>query len=78
MPEPKCAQKAPYVVDVEAGTVFWCGCGESKNQPFCDGSHRGTGLGPTKVDIPEATRVAFCGCKRSAKGHLCDGTHRTV
>ena len=44
---PKIAQKAPYPIEVEAGkSYFWCACGESKNQPFCDGSHKGTSFTP--------------------------------
>ena len=78
MAEPKIAQRSPYVLRVEPGTLFWCACGHSQSQPFCDGSHRGTGITPVKVEVTEPGSVAFCGCKHSGKGHLCDGTHRTL
>ena len=43
------AQKAPYAIDVEAGkSYFWCACGRSANQPFCDGAHQGTDILPVK------------------------------
>jgi CDGSH-type Zn-finger protein len=76
---PIIAQKAPYPTEVEAGkSYFWCACGRSNNQPFCDGSHKGTGLSPTKYEATESKRVFFCGCKQSAKSPLCDGTHKDL
>lgn len=78
MAEPIIAQKSPCVQKVEAGTYWWCACGRSKTQPFCDGSHQGTGLGPRKVEMAEGKTVAWCGCKHSQSGPFCDGTHRTL
>ena len=76
---PQIAQKAPYPVEVEAGKAyFWCACGRSQKQPFCDGSHKGTGLTPVKWVAEKSGRVFFCGCKRTAKPPLCDGTHKTL
>ncbi len=75
MSEPIIAQKSPYVLDVEPGSYYWCSCGRSKNQPFCDGSHKGTEFTPVKVEITEKKKVAFCGCKHSKTGAFCDGTH---
>lgn len=76
MTDPQIAQKAPFKVDVEAGkSYFWCACGRSQKQPFCDGSHKGTGLSPVKFEATEAKAVFFCGCKHSHKAPLCDGTH---
>lgn len=73
---PKIAQKAPYPVEVEAGkTYFWCACGQSKAQPFCDGSHKGTAFTPVKATAEEGRRMFFCGCKASAKAPFCDGSH---
>jgi CDGSH-type Zn-finger protein len=75
MSQPNIAQKAPFVMDMAPGTYFWCACGHSKRQPFCDGSHKGTGLAPKKVELTEAKKVAWCGCKHSKNAPFCDGTH---
>ncbi|HEV2437240.1 MAG TPA: CDGSH iron-sulfur domain-containing protein [Verrucomicrobiae bacterium] len=75
MPEPVIAQKSPYVQKMEPGEYWWCACGRSKSQPFCDGSHKGTGLAPKRVEITEVKTVAWCGCKHSANAPFCDGTH---
>ena len=67
MPEPKIAQKGPYPVEVEASkTYFWCACGRSANQPFCDGSHKGSEFTPMKYEAAESKTVYFCGCKHTA------------
>ncbi len=76
--EPIIAQKSPYVMDIEPGTYWWCKCDRSARQPFCDSSHKGTGLTPIKVEIDEAKKVAFCGCKQSGNKPFCDGTHKNV
>ncbi|WP_410499409.1 CDGSH iron-sulfur domain-containing protein [Chitinibacter sp. S2-10] len=76
MSEPMIAQKAPYEVEVEAGkTYFWCACGHSKTQPFCDGSHRHTHMTPIKFVAEESETVYLCGCKHSESKPFCDGTH---
>ncbi|MGD9871157.1 MAG: CDGSH iron-sulfur domain-containing protein [Thauera sp.] len=75
-PSPHIAQKAPYAVEVEAGKkYFWCACGHSKNQPFCDGSHKGTGFAPTAFTAEKTDTVYLCGCKHTANAPYCDGTH---
>jgi CDGSH-type Zn-finger protein len=72
-------QKAPYPVAVEAGkSYWWCSCGQSKNQPFCDGSHKGSEFTPVKWDASESKTVYFCGCKQSGKAPLCDGAHKAL
>lgn len=76
--KPIIAQKSPYVLEMEAGTYWWCACGHSAKQPFCDGAHQGTGLSPKQVILSEKTRVAWCGCKHSQLGHECDGTHKSL
>jgi CDGSH-type Zn-finger protein len=78
MAEPKIAQKAPFVIETEPGTYAWCACGQSKNQPFCDGSHRGSGLQPVIAKIEEKKKVAWCGCKYSKTKPFCDGSHRDL
>lgn len=76
-PVPTIAQKAPFAVELEAGkTYFWCACGQSKNQPFCDGSHKTTPFTPTKFEATESKTAWLCGCKHSAKAPFCDGTHK--
>ena len=76
MSEPVIAQKSPIPVTVEAGkTYYWCSCGKSASQPFCDGSHKGTGFAPTPYTAEKDGPVYFCGCKHSGNGPLCDGSH---
>jgi len=79
MTEPVVAQKAPYPIAVETGkTYFWCACGRSQGQPFCDGSHKGTGLAPMKFTAEADKTLYFCGCKASAKAPFCDGSHQRL
>jgi len=79
MTEPVVAQKAPYPVAVEAGkTYWWCACGRSTTQPFCDGSHKGTGLAPTQWKAEADKTMYFCGCKATAKAPFCDGSHQRL
>lgn len=79
MTDGKPTQMQPYMVDVEAGqSYFWCSCGESANQPYCDGSHKGSEFTPVKYVADKDGRVAFCGCRRSGGKPTCDGTHRNL
>ncbi len=79
MTEPTIAQTAPLAVDVEVGkSYFWCACGRSKAQPFCDGSHKGTDFTPLKWTALESKRVFFCCCKHTKGQPLCDGSHKAL
>ncbi|OIQ85670.1 iron-binding zinc finger CDGSH type [mine drainage metagenome] len=76
MSEPVIAQKSPFAVTVEAGkSYWWCSCGKSTSQPFCDGSHKGTGFAPVEYKAEQDGTAYFCGCKHSNNGVLCDGSH---
>jgi CDGSH-type Zn-finger protein len=73
---PEIAQKAPYPVEVSSGrSYFWCACGRSSTQPFCDGSHKGTGFAPIRYTAEKDGRAFFCGCKATGASPMCDGTH---
>jgi CDGSH-type Zn-finger protein len=77
--EPKIAQKSPFVVDLESGKEYhWCACGQSNNQPFCDGTHRGSTFVPVAFASKDAGPAYLCGCKHSANKPYCDGTHKTL
>ncbi len=79
MPAPTIAQKAPFGVEVEAGkTYWWCACGASNRQPFCDGSHKNTAFVPVQFECTQSGTVWFCGCKHSRKPPLCDGSHSSI
>jgi CDGSH iron-sulfur domain-containing protein 3 len=76
---PKVPQREPYEASLEAAKVyFWCSCGLSKKQPFCDGSHKGTGLSPIKIQIPVSDTKWLCGCKHSKTKPYCDGSHESL
>jgi CDGSH-type Zn-finger protein len=79
MTAPVIASKTPLPIDVEAGkSYWWCTCGKSAKQPFCDGSHKGTEFTPLKYDADKTGKVWFCGCKHTAKAPLCDGSHKNL
>ena len=78
MAEPVIFQRFPIVQKVEPGVYWWCACGRSQSQPFCDGSHKGTGLEPKQVEMKEPGTVAWCACKHSKTMPFCDGTHKSL
>lgn len=76
---PIIAQKAPYPVEVEAGkTYYWCACGKSQKQPFCDGSHKGSSLTPIQFTAEETKTAWLCGCRQTAGKPFCDGAHKAL
>jgi CDGSH iron-sulfur domain-containing protein 3 len=79
MSDVKIAQREPYPVAVTAGRkYFWCACGRSARQPFCDGSHEGTGITPLAYTAEADRTLYFCGCKHTATPPLCDGSHKQL
>lgn len=81
MSEPLMPQRGPYMKDLPAGDYLWCACGRSRSQPFCDGSHAGTGIVPLAFTIKPRRgleTVWLCGCKRSRHKPFCDGSHNRL
>ena len=79
MVSPTVAQKTPIAVEVEGGkSYWWCACGESKRQPFCDGSHKSGPFVPQEFVAAESGTVWFCGCKQTKGAPRCDGSHKTL
>lgn len=70
------AQKSPFGVQVEQGkTYYWCACGRSKGQPFCDGSHKDSGITPVAFTAEKTGEIWLCGCKQTKNQPMCDGSH---
>jgi CDGSH-type Zn-finger protein len=77
MTQPYRATNAPFAVDVEKGKdYYWCACGKSQTQPFCDGAHLGSTLAPVKYSPDIDKQVFLCGCKGTGNVPLCDGSHK--
>jgi CDGSH-type Zn-finger protein len=73
------AQKSPLLKELDAGkSYFWCACGRSKKQPFCDGSHKDTGISPVKYEAANSEKMFFCCCKQTSNPPFCDGTHNSI
>ncbi|TMH88105.1 MAG: CDGSH iron-sulfur domain-containing protein [Betaproteobacteria bacterium] len=78
MADPTIAQQSPYAVELAPGDYWWCACGRSRRQPFCDGSHKGSEFSPVKFTIGEAQKMWLCGCKHSGNKPFCDGSHKKL
>jgi CDGSH-type Zn-finger protein len=78
MSEPVIAGRKSMKLELEAGTYAWCGWGRSQKQPFCDGSHKGSGMTPVVFSLASATRCSLCMCKQTKTPPMCDHSHRAL
>ncbi len=79
MSKPKVAGSSPIRLELEAGKkYFWCSCGESTNQPWCDGSHKGSDFNPMMITVEETKMYSMCTCKQSDRPQFCDGSHKAL
>lgn len=77
--EAKIAAKLPVMEDLDKGKTYkWCACGRSETQPYCDGSHEGTGIEPVEFVAKRTGKKAMCMCKKTETPPYCDGTHRSL
>lgn len=75
MSDPVIADKKPCVLDLKPGNYSWCSCGRSAKQPFCDGSHAGTGFAPVRFTVDSECKMSLCACKHTKNAPKCDGSH---
>lgn len=78
MSEPVSAQNSPIKLELEPGQYWWCACGRSQKQPFCDGSHKGTDFTPLTFKLEEKKTLWLCACKRTKNAPNCDGSHKAL
>ena len=75
MSEPVIADRKPVILELKPGTYYWCSCGQSQSQPFCNGAHKGTEFVPLAFEVTEIKQVALCNCKYTTNAPYCDGSH---
>ncbi len=75
MDKPVVADTKPIVLDLQAGSYWWCSCGKSAGQPYCDGSHKGSGFAPQQFTLEKEQKAALCLCKQTGNPPYCDGSH---
>lgn len=69
--------KQPENVELEANKIyFWCSCGLSANQPFCDGAHKGSEMKSIPFKVEASTSAWLCTCKKTKNPPYCDGSHK--
>ncbi|MFQ5586047.1 MAG: CDGSH iron-sulfur domain-containing protein [Thermodesulfobacteriota bacterium] len=78
MSDPVIFDKKPAILELEPGTYYWCSCGKSKKQPFCDGAHEGSDFNPVAFEVGEKKDVGLCNCKHTKTPPYCDGTHKDL
>ncbi|MBE9531698.1 MAG: CDGSH iron-sulfur domain-containing protein [Proteobacteria bacterium] len=78
MSNPKCTAKSPAEIELEPDTYYWCSCGATQNDPFCDGAHRDTDMHPVSFTIDTKETVALCRCRETKTPPYCDGSHKEL
>jgi CDGSH-type Zn-finger protein len=79
MNKPIVAANNPVPVELEEGkTYFFCACGHSAGQPFCDGSHKGSGMAPKPFKAEKSGTAYLCQCKSTGNAPFCDGSHKAI
>jgi PhnB protein len=76
--EPNVFDTKPARLELQPGKYWWCACGRSKNQPWCDGSHKGSEFSPVELVIAEARQASMCLCKHTKNRPFCDGSHKPL
>ena len=79
MDKPKIAADQPIAAELVEGTEYWwCACGKSTGQPFCDGSHKDTGIDPLGFKAEKSGEAWLCRCKQTKTPPYCDGSHKNL
>ncbi|AHF07245.1 CDGSH iron-sulfur domain-containing protein [Desulfitobacterium metallireducens] len=79
MDEPVVAGKSPIPVELKKGeTYYYCTCGKSDNQPFCNGAHQDTSFTPMAFTAEKDETAYLCACKHTKNPPYCDGSHQNL